>query len=77
MLQTTDPAPLLLTADKLCCLCPKLYCLPLAIVVIGGAETSDSGLCYDSFEEPSRLWGNEVVGGREAARGLGEWGGRV
>ena len=41
-LQTTDPASLLLAANQLCCLRPKLDRLPLAIVVVRGAEASDS-----------------------------------
>ena len=42
-------------------------------MVVGRAEPSDSGLRDDSVEEAARLWGDEVVGGREAARGLKGW----
>ena len=42
VLQTTHPASLLLAANKLCCLRPKLDRLPLAVVVVRGAETSNS-----------------------------------
>ena len=73
MLQTTDPASLLLATDKLGCFGSKLDRLPLAVMVVGRAEPSDSGLRDDSVEEAARLWGDEVVGGREAARGLKEW----
>ena len=62
VLQTLDPASLLLATNQLGCLCPKLDCLPLTVVVVGGAETSNSRLCDDSFEEASRLGGDEVVG---------------
>ena len=42
VLQTAHPASLLLAANKLCCLGPKLDRLPLAIVVVRRAEASNS-----------------------------------